>query len=226
MAKTKKAASGPGAKNWVRYRLEAFGDPYLVWHDGADFVEFQKHASEDPETAERMLIEGLHQDDSLAAKAIANSDLPPEVQERLVPVLKTALIRSVGGFRVAVAEALVNLTSDEDWSGAIVEVLQRGAFWNDRMDAAIALARFTPTIDLIAGLVAGVQDPDYLVRYHSSNALLRYGDDHADIVKHKRLFRQIRVESTPEQWAEAASELGGIASAAIAHREAGEMVES
>jgi hypothetical protein len=200
---------------WSDFRQEAFGEPYMVWHDGPDFYEFQSRARQDPQTVERVLLQGLSENDPLAAQAVAEADFDDSVEQRLVPVLKEALGRADGTFRVSVAQALHRITGEQHWSSAIVDVLLGTSFWSDRLDAALALRQFTPTIELIAALMRGMQDPEYLVRYHSSNSLLRFGGDEVDVAEHEELFAQIRGDSTSEQWALAASGLAGTASALL-----------
>jgi hypothetical protein len=66
------------------------------------------------------------------------------------------------------------LTGDESWAVPIAAVLASPAFWGVRIDAAIALAGFPPTAELIQTLGDAVRDEEYLVRCHSANTLLRY----------------------------------------------------
>src|SRR5262245_32671884 len=124
---------------WAEYRLEAFGEPYDVWHDGPDFAEFRARAKAEPATAERMVLQGLAETDDLAPQAMVEGDFPPDAQQRMVRALEEAIDRTSSTFRVRVAEALTRLTGEQHWSEQIVEVLQCGPFWGDRLDAARAL---------------------------------------------------------------------------------------
>jgi HEAT repeat protein len=198
-------------QSWAAYRLEAFGEPYMVWHDGPDFNVFRSNAQADPTTAVRVLLEGLAEGDGLAAQAIVEAGFADELRERLIAALKSAVDRTNSSFRVRVAESLTRLTGDQHWSSAIVDVLVGGPFWGDRVDAAMALGRYTPTIELIAALMRGMRDEDYLVRYHCANSLLRYGGSTADVSDDKELFAQIANESTPETRMLAAARLAGTA---------------
>ena len=126
-------------QSWAEYRFEAFGEPYMVWHDGPDFAQFQVNAKADPATAERVLLEGLAQHDSLAVQAIVEADFAREVVARLIPVLESAIDDTNSTFRVRVAQALERLKGEQHWSSAIVDVLLGGPFWGDRLDAAMAL---------------------------------------------------------------------------------------
>ncbi len=78
---------------WQDYRLDAFGEPYMVWHDGPDFSAFRQRVAEDPVTAEAVLLEGLAQQDPLAAQAVAEARFAPEVAQRFIPILTAALPR-------------------------------------------------------------------------------------------------------------------------------------
>jgi hypothetical protein len=203
-------------QGWTEFRLEAFGEPYMVWHDGPDFDAFQRRAIADPVTVEAVLREGLAANDPLAAQSIAEADFDDAIEERMIPLLTEAVGRTNDTFRVSVAKALIRVTSSEQWSSSIVEVLVHAAFWSDRLDAAMALGHLTPTVELIAALMKGAQDPDYLVRYHSSNSLLRYAGRSEDISALPEEFALLTAENEPASWALVASGLAGAASARLA----------
>jgi hypothetical protein len=199
-------------QTWTEYRLESFGEPYEVWHDGPDFADLQHRWDADPITAERMLCAGIAEKDPLAAQSTAMISIPLRASERFVDVLTAAVDTGGASFRVRVAEALYRLTGDASWSAAIVRVIDEPAFfWGDRLDGSIALARFPPTAELIDALARGVRDPDYLVRYHSSNSLLRFAGGQGDIAEDARLFPLIVKEKAPDDWTLAAEELADAA---------------
>jgi hypothetical protein len=79
----------------------------------------------------------------------------------------------------------------------------------------MALRHFAPTVELIAALMRGVMDDEYLVRYHSANSLLTYAGLPADVASDGETFARILDDSTPEQRALAASGLAGSASARL-----------
>jgi hypothetical protein len=54
---------------WADHRLEVFGEPYLVWHDGADFDEIAGRYAADPALVLRMLRAGIREGDAVAAAA-------------------------------------------------------------------------------------------------------------------------------------------------------------
>jgi HEAT repeat protein len=202
-------------QTWADYRLEAFGEPYMVWHDGPDFGEFRTRVAADPQLAERMVVRGLNEGDALAAQAIAEADFAPDAVARLVPDLRDAVERTSSTFRVRCAQALTTLTGEQAWSAAIVDALRDGPFWGDRLDAAMALGDYEPTVELIAALMAAMQDDEYLVRYHAANSLLRFAGSTSDISDDPGRFEQIANESTPGTRMLAAAGLAGAASAKL-----------
>ncbi len=200
----------------MEYRESAFGEPYMVWHDGPSFDELRTRVRDDPATAERVILEGIAEQDPLAAESVAEAAFDAATVERFVPVLTAALATASGTFRVSVARSLILITGDQRHTTAIAEVLLGGGFWSERLDAAIALGHCTPTIELIAVLMRGMQDPEYLVRYHSGNALLRFAGESGDITEDEETFALVRAEEAPDKWMLAASGLAGGASARLA----------
>jgi hypothetical protein len=201
-------------RTWGEFRLEAFGDPYMVWHDGPDFASLVEHWRADPAEIERMLHLGIAEGDALAAQAIGELPLPAEGSPALVALLEEALPAAGGDSRVRIAEALHRMTGRESWSEQIVAVLGSGGHWGVRLDAAIALAAFAPTPALISALAAGVRDPEYLVRFHSSDTLLRYAGRSGQVSDDPALFELITADGSGS-WAQAAEQLSAAASAAL-----------
>ena len=196
---------------WQEFRQEAFGDPYMVWHDGPDFSALRDRWRDDVAGVTGLLLEGLAESDPLAAESIG--ELPAPVPEALVAAL-TASSTASGDFAICVASALHVITGDESWSKPVVEVLLGGDFWSVRLNAAIALGRFAPSVDLIAAAMLGVQADDYLVRYHSANTLLRWAGLPADISAHED-FDLIVDSASPEDHVRAAAGLAGSAAARL-----------
>lgn len=180
-----------GGDTWVQWRNDVFGDPYLVWHDGPEFTELIRLAGAAPTEVSRMLAAGVDAGDPVAAVSIAvlaNEGLAPDDAEALLLV---AVPNATGTFLVRVAQALHALTGDESWATPVASVLASDAFWGVRIDAAMALAWFAPTAELIAALGRGVLDAEYLVRYHCANTLRRYAGRKRDISE-LRLFDKIK----------------------------------
>lgn len=185
------------AAEWRQWRRAIFGDPYLVWHDGPEFGGLLNAARADPDTVEAMLAAGLLDCDPVAARSFAALTTAGLEPARSVALLEAAARSASGAFLVSVAAALYQLTGHESWAGPITSVLRTARFWGDRMDAAIALAEFTPTVELVQVLSDAVCDPEYLVRYHAANGLLRYAQARdrsapgADVYRHPDLFALI-----------------------------------
>lgn len=194
---------------WSRWRRDVFGDPYLVWHDGADFAALRAIAGSEPARVGEMLRIGVDIGDPLAARSIADLaavGLAPDGSREL---LEAAAILATGTFLVRVAEAMHALTGDGSWAQSIATVLAGADFWGERVDAAIALARFAATPHLADALGRAVRDPEYLVRYHAANGLLRYAGRTGDIFDHGGLFAKItaRGSGAEDAWLQAAEEL-------------------
>lgn len=184
-----------------------FGDPYLVWHDGPDFRHLLSLPSRE---VARMLPAGIDAQDPVAALsilALAEQGRAPEDAETWLRAAAPAATRT---FLVRVAQAMRALTGDESWARPIASVLASSEFWSVRIDAALALATFTPTAELVQDLGRAVRDPEYLVRYHSANTLAGYAGRRVDTA----LFRKISGEDR-QAWAEAAVDLVSRAMAAV-----------
>lgn len=176
--------------DWTRWRNDVFGDPYLVWHEGPEFTELRRRAATAPEEVTRMLAAGVAAEDPVAASSIAVLADDGQAPDGAEALLLAAVPGATGTFLVRVAQALHALTGDESWSGPVVSVLMSGEFWGVRIDAALALAGFAPTAELIDVLGRGVRDDEYLVRYHCANTLRRYAGRKRD-VSELTLFEKI-----------------------------------
>lgn len=88
--------------------------------------------------------------------------------------------------------------------------------WGVRIDAAILLYKFPPSVDLIAALVRGAQDEEYLVRYHSANTLLGWAGRPREISDDAEYFPLLAAEDSPQKWSIVAAGLAGSASARLA----------
>ncbi|WP_127501095.1 hypothetical protein [Actinoplanes solisilvae] len=192
-----------GNAEWQRWRQEIFGDSPGA---GRDFVALTEAARVGPKAVERMLRAGLAAGDPLAARsftALASAGLaPPDA----VSFLRTALIRAQDEFRVRVAEALYTVTRDPGWATPIAGVLSGARSEVVRLDAAIALAGFVPTVGLVRALAAAVSDPEYLVRYHAADTLLRWAGDRRGVDGVPALHEKLTAEAE-SAWRAAAEEL-------------------
>jgi hypothetical protein len=160
-----------------------------------------------------MLPAGSDAEDPVAAMsilALAEKGRAPEGAETM---LRVAAPAATGTFLIRLAQAMRALTGDESWVEPVASVLVSQEFWGVRIDAALALAAFTPTMVLIQTLDQAVRDPEYLVRYHAANTLLRYAGRTTDIAN-LALFKRISGEDQG-LWAEAADKLTADALAAM-----------
>jgi hypothetical protein len=194
---------------WAAYREEAFGEPYMVWHDGPDFTEFQSRFAADPELATSMLAAGLAEADPLAAQTPRELTLSDEQRAVFVRMLTDAMPNAVAGVLVEGGTTLFALTGDPAWSGPVAAVLASAMFWSVRIDAAMRLKAFPATTALVATLANGVRDPEYLVRYHSASTLMRWAGVTADISDDKELFPLLAADDAPQGWATVAERLAG-----------------
>jgi hypothetical protein len=174
---------------WNAWRLDVFGSPYLVWHDGPDFDRLLALGAADPVGVESMLAAGLAAQDPLAAQSIAAL-----ADARIAPAGAAAMLAGMtatGALLIGVAQARFALTGDQSAAESIVSVLLSDEHWGVRLDAARALADFVPTPALIRALGEAVCDREYLVRYHAANTLLRYAGKVPDISTRPKLFAKI-----------------------------------
>lgn len=194
---------------WADFRLEVFGEPYLVWHDGADFHEIARRFAEDPEHVLAMLRLGIGENDDVAAQACRHLE-PTEEQKPAV----TALLRELrgpayGSTQTEVAASLHALGEGDpaEHAADIVRVLRSPAHWGVRLDAARRLEAFAPTPELVAALAEAVRDEEYLVRFHAASTLRHWAGGEGRIDQDADLFGLITTDSHPDGWARAAERL-------------------
>ena len=194
------------AEDWAEFFREAFGDPYMVWHDGADFRVLLARWQEEPGRVSEMLQLGLAEADPVAARAIGMLAGEGGDVSALTGRLRDVLPRARGTFKVDVAGALFALTGDQDLAGPVCEVLTGEGSWPEKMHAALALNAFPPATAVVQALAQGVQDDEYLVRRHSAQRLLTMAGRHTTIEKVPDLWADIRKDSDPAAWRRAAAE--------------------
>lgn len=190
---------------WAEFSREAFGDPYLVWHDGADFGSLLSRWQDQPVLVGEMLKLGLSEADPVAAEAIGSLAGSADVSE-LAARLRECLPLAQGTFRVRVAQALFVLARDQDLAQPICAVLTGDGPWGEKIDAAIALNAFAPELNVVQALVQAVQDGEYLVRRHSAQTLLTLAGRRTAIEKATGLWAEI-CDSDPRAWLRAGTEL-------------------
>src|SRR5258708_13827512 len=122
-----------------------FGDPYLVWHDGADFGSLFRSWQDQPQLVATMLQLGVSSADAVAAEAITYLDHRGADLNEIGSALQAALPEASGTFRVRVPEALFTLTRAQRFAAPISDVPTGHSFWADRIDPPLALSAFAPT---------------------------------------------------------------------------------
>lgn len=155
-------------ETWEEFRLRIFGTPYMIWHDGVgDFS--RELAREDPQHVRKMILEGLAQEDYVAAEAIKQVDL-----SELIPDLIQRLPKVRGKFQIELATMLQEKAPppDDRYAKVVIHELLYPT-WIMRMDSAILLRNFPAEYvnDTLLDRVGN--DPDYYVRYHSADSYLR-----------------------------------------------------
>jgi hypothetical protein len=202
-------------ETWTDYRQFAFGDPYMVWHDGPDFSQIREQWKTEPERVERMLLKGLEENDELAPQAIGElHDVAGDAEPRFEAALRAAIEGSYGGRKVRIAEALRTFTGAAEWDRYVGDALDQPNMWGEHITAAMALKRATPSDALIEVLQRGVQNEEYLVRYHSANTLSSWAGG-AAIETRDELFGDLVAEEAPKRWRKAADELAAAAHKAL-----------
>jgi len=193
--------------DWAAYRQAVFGDPYMVWHDGADFSEIARRFREDPGLVLRMLRAGIRENDAVAAEAARNLEPTEDQVAAIAELLEEELPAATGGTRSEIATSLHTLGGPAELAQHVVDVLLGADHWGVRLEAAIRLAGFAPTPALVEAAEAGVRDDDYLVRFHSANTLLRWAGRDEDISDDEELFGLLVDDAGPDGWARVAERL-------------------
>jgi len=185
--------------SWEQFRQGVFGDPYLVWHDGPDFAELIRRWQHSRADVRELLLGGLDANEPLSAQSIAvlasDSHPPTDLLDELIARLPT----SRDTFRVRLALAVFALTSDQSMARYVVSVLSEPGYWTSRMDAAMALRDFAPTVETIDALARAVTDDNNLVRYHSSDTLLAYAGFEPDASKYPEVLAGIHSDASTDQ---------------------------
>ncbi|WP_146771738.1 hypothetical protein [Lentzea atacamensis] len=200
---------------WGEFRREVFGEPYLVWHEGADIGALIAEHERKPERAERMLRAGVGDHDHVAVESLGALARLGRAPSDAAALLRSALPSARGTFRVRTAQVLCELTGTDEYVSEVAAVLEGFEHWGERIDAAMALPALPITPRSVAALHRGMLDQEYLVRYHSANGLLGLAGQRPDIAAHSG-FAQLTGEN-PAAWRAIADELLG----AFATRTAG-----
>jgi hypothetical protein len=195
---------------WAEVRNQLFGEPYMVWHDGPDFTGLRDAWREEPEAVLEQLFAGMAEGDGLASQSLAELDPAPtgDTLKAVVAKLEEHLDGSPPGARVRIGMALVALTGDNKWAIPVGQVLDGGALhWGDQIDAAMALRRVEPRPEVRENLLHGVVDPEYLVRYHSTNTLRTWNGLEGDVESDDAMWSDLVKDDDPAAWKRVADRL-------------------
>ena len=167
--------------SWAQWSETAFGTPYEVWHDGLNIDQAVTAFTESPEVATAMLLEGITLHEALSAKVVDALVASGHPVPDLVAALRAVHENGGWDFAIAAASALYRATREDTWDSWLLRALREGPSWSFRIDAAIALRDFAPNPARVEALVAGISDPEYLVRYHCATTLLRYAGEETEL---------------------------------------------
>ncbi|MHA1771769.1 MAG: HEAT repeat domain-containing protein [Candidatus Thorarchaeota archaeon] len=157
----------------------------MMWHDGIDPKAVTYLEGEERKKAEEMLIQSLRKGSKYAAMGLRELK-----SQRAVPVLKDVLRSAAGDLKVQVCVALNEIEGTTAYVDGIIDVLLQSESWSEQIEAAISLRRYN-TPEVIKALFTAVSDPEYLVRYHASEALLAIHGFTPDISSHDKIFAEI-----------------------------------
>ena len=191
---------------WSEFRPAMFGEPYLVWHEGADFATIRRRYRREPNEVAEQLTAGLAIGDHVAAQAMGEIG-----DARFVPELQRAFETESGEVRVSAALAYLRITGDQSASSVVSTVLAGDGSEFVRSTAARALRNFSATSALIDAAAAGARDAHYLVRFHSADTLLAFAGKHPDVSANRPLFSRLASDAAPGSWASASDELANAA---------------
>jgi hypothetical protein len=149
-----------------RFRFSFFEDSNSA-RDGLDTTALGKLSGEERARAEEMLIEFLPDIRGVIGLGVLRSQ---RAERLLIPLFEGERSQKGSGLTY-LALALWRIRPDPRWRVALVDVLGAAEFYIQRMDAAIAL-RDVHDPAVVPPLIAALDDPESLVRYHAAYTLL------------------------------------------------------
>lgn len=172
---------------WRAWKEEIFGTEYMIWHDGLYTGAVTGLQGPARAKALEMLRLGVSLGDAHAAEALAAMGEADDA-----PAMRAQLAGAYGSSRVRLALAIHEVTPDPTLAAELVAVLHGCPAWTDRIDAAMGLRHFGGPDDEAALLASVERDPEYLVRYHAAESLLRrWAVVPSEITKHEAIFRDL-----------------------------------
>jgi hypothetical protein len=161
-----------------RFRFSFFEDPNSP-RDGLDTTAVSQLAGEERDRAEDMLIRSLPDSRAVIGLGVLRSrraEFPLVVLFEAERSNQLAAKHIPGRFwstdaLVYVAKALWQIRADPRWLAAMTDVLASGSDWTQRQTAAEALCDVNDPA-VVRALIAALDDPEPLVRYHAARGLL------------------------------------------------------
>jgi HEAT repeats len=154
------------SRAFERFRFSFFEDNNSA-RDGLATTALGELRGDERARAEDMLLD--HLPDTRAV--IGLGVLRVRRAEPLLVPLFEAERREKGSGLTYLARALCRIRPDPRWRAALIDVLSSAEFYIQRMDAAIGL-RDVHDAGVVPALVAALEDPESLVRYHAAYTLL------------------------------------------------------
>lgn len=166
---------------------------YYQIHNGVGYLPEVILDLDDKEKAEAedLLIESVKKGDMWPTKGLACLK-----SKKALPILKEKIKNSPPVLRIRIAAAI----EDIEGSGEYIPVLISeflSARTSDRVEAAMVLGNY-PTQEVIDALFKGIMDPNYLIRNHSADSLLKIHGFKPYISEYKKIFECIMSSSTKE----------------------------
>jgi len=174
---------------WRRWREQTFGTDFEIWHDGLALENLESLDAAERAKVVRLCLEGLRQTDWVAAEVLAALGATDSV-----PAIDRAFSQAAPDGLSRIAVALRRLTGKDGYAAPVIALLRSTQHWSLRAEAARALGAFSGP-EAIAALEEAAADPEYLVRVHACNSLLKiWGHAPADVTQVSRLFGAIKGE--------------------------------
>lgn len=168
---------------WFWFYQEFFGrTEYEMWHDGIRPEVVKDLEGEEKEEAEELLLEEAKKGAQWAATALGIMK-----SKKAVPLLKELLENSPHILQIRIADALEQIEQKGSYLPILIKELSNSPSPYDRLEAAMDLRKY-PRAEVIDALYQGMEDEDYLVRYHSAESLLAIHGLNPDISTHDMIF--------------------------------------
>lgn len=154
------------SKAFERFRFSFFEDQNSA-RDGLDLSSLAQLSDDERVRAEDMLLAYLPDARAVIGLGVLRAR---RAEPALARLFEAERDQPSSGL-VYLAKALWQIRPDPRWLSAITDVLASGEFWPQRQEAALALFDIRDSA-AVPALIAALDDPEQLVRYHAARALL------------------------------------------------------